>query len=278
MPPTSFATLREILDREVRVEIVDIGSNPIDGDPPYKTLLAGGAAGLVGFDPNLDALAQLEKNKGPNEVYLPHAVADGKQHTLRICHAAGMTSLLQPNPEVLELFHGFSEWGRVIREEKVDTVRLDDVAAIRRMDYLKIDIQGGELMVFQNAVARLADCVVIQTEVEFLPMYVGQPLFSDVDQFLRQQGFVLHRFHPLISRTLKPMVINNDIYAGLSQLFWADAIFVRDFTNLATLDDRQLLVMAVVMHDVYKAFDLVLRLLLEHDKRHNTQLGAKYMA
>src|SRR5476649_1592587 len=119
MPPTSFSTLREILDREVRVEIVDIGSNPIDGDPPYKTLLAGGGAGLVGFEPNLDALAQLEKTKGPNEAYLPHAVADGRQHTLRICHAAGMTSLLQPNPEVLELFHGFpgrSEERRVGKE------------------------------------------------------------------------------------------------------------------------------------------------------------------
>lgn len=278
MPPNSFATLRSLFDRDVRVDIVDVGSNPIDGDPPYKALLAGGAADLVGFEPNLEALAQLEKSKGPHETYLTHAVADGKQHTLRFCHAPGMTSLLQPNTEVLELFYGFPEWGKVVREQKIDTVRLDDVEAVKRMDYLKIDIQGGELMVFENAIQRLADCTVIQTEVEFLPMYVGQPLFSDVDQFLRRQGFILHRFHPLVSRTLKPMVVNNDIYAGLSQLFWADAIFVRDFTRAASMSDRQLLVMALVMHDVYKSYDVVLHLLLEHDRRHHTGFAQRYMA
>jgi FkbM family methyltransferase len=278
MPPISFATLRDLVGQEVRVDIVDIGSNAIDGDPPYKPLLASGAADVVGFEPNREALAQLEKRKGPHETYLPHAVADGKQHTLRFCHAQGMTSLLQPNPQVLEMFHGFPEWARVIGEQKIDTVRLDDVAAVQRMDYLKIDIQGGELMVFENAVQRLAGCVVIHTEVEFLPMYVDQPLFSDVDLFLRRQGFVFHRFHPLTSRTLKPMLINNDIYAHGSQLVWADAIFVRDFTQPASLSDRQLLVSALLLHDIYKSYDLVLRLLLEHDRRRQTGFGAKYMA
>jgi FkbM family methyltransferase len=278
MAPASFPTLQKLLDRNVRVKIVDVGANPVDGDPPYKALLASGAADLVGFEPNPDALKNLQEKKGPNETYLPYVVADGKAHTLNICHAPGMTSLLRPNAALLELFHGFSDWGRVTREEIVNTIRLDDIADIPRMDYLKIDIQGGELLVFQNAIEKLADCVVIQTEVEFLPMYIGQPLFSDIDQFLRQHGFVLHCFFPLTSRTIKPLLVNNDIYAGLNQVFWADAIFVRDFTNLEALKDEQLLPMAIVMHDVYKSFDLVLRLLLEYDSRHKTRLAIRYMA
>jgi hypothetical protein len=96
-------------------------------------------------------------------------------------------------------------------------------------------------------------------------------------RFLRQNGFVLHRFFPLTSRTIKPLLVNNDIYAGLSQVFWTDAIFVRDFIKLEALNDEQLLLMAVVMHDVYKSFDLVLRLLLECYRRHKTQLATKYM-
>jgi hypothetical protein len=133
-------------------------------------------------------------------------------------------------------------------------------------------------MVFRNATKRLADCVVIQTEVEFLPMYVQQPLFSDVDQFLRQHGFLFHRFYSLDSRTIKPFLLNNDVYAGGSQVFAADAIFVRDFLKLEALDDEKLLVMAVVMHDIYKSFDLVLRLLLEYDRRNKTQFAVRYMA
>ena len=112
------------------------------------------------------------------------------------------------------------------------------------MDYLKIDIQGAELMVFQNAVQRLANTLVIHTEVEFLPMYRDQPLFSDIDAFLRRYGFVLHRFQPLTSRAIKPLAVNNDIYAGFGQLFWADAVFIRDFVNLKPLDSAQLMRMA----------------------------------
>ena len=39
-----------------------------------------------------------------------------------------MTSLLEPNQELLALFHGFSDWGKVLQTEEIDTIRLDDVA------------------------------------------------------------------------------------------------------------------------------------------------------
>jgi hypothetical protein len=133
-------------------------------------------------------------------------------------------------------------------------------------------------MAMRHAEARLRDMLVIHTEVEFLPMYVDQPLFSDVDQFLRQHGFVLHRFAPTVSRTIAPLLVNNNIYAGMSQLLWADAVFVKDFTRLELFADRQLLSMATIMHDCYQSFDLVLRLLTEHDTRAGTQLAATYLS
>jgi hypothetical protein len=97
LPPAGFLSLSEILDQEPVVDVVDVGANPIDGDPPYKGLLASGMARVVGFEPNLDALKILNDSKGPNEIYLPHVIADGKRHALRFCRAPGMTSLLQPN-------------------------------------------------------------------------------------------------------------------------------------------------------------------------------------
>jgi hypothetical protein len=142
---------------------------------------------------------------------------------------------------------------------------------------VKIDIQGGELMAFQNATKRLADALVIQTEVEFLPLYVDQPLFGDVDVFLRSQGYVFHRFFPTVSRTIQPMLVQNNIYAGLSQTVWADAIFVRDFTKLSRLSPRQLLAMAAILHDCYQSYDLVLHVLLEHDRRTGEAVAPAYM-
>jgi FkbM family methyltransferase len=269
-------SLSKIFDISPIVNIVDIGANPIDGDPPYKSLLSAGLARLIGFEPNPEALRELDRQKGPFESYLPYAIADGLRHTLHICQAPGMTSLLEPNTELLEYFHGFSEWGTVTSTSPIDTKRLDDINEIQDLDFLKIDIQGGELMAMQNAQEKLSTCIVIQTEVEFLPMYRDQPLFSEVDQFLRTQGFKVHKFQPLSSRALQPVILNDSVFENWGQVFWADAIFVRDFTQLHVLSESKLLRGALILNDVYGALDLASRFLLEHDRRTGGALAQRY--
>jgi len=271
-----ISSLNSILQTNIKIKVVDIGANPVDGKPNYYPLLERGDAHVVGFEPEPEALAKLNAEKGPHETYLPLAVGDGKKHTLHFCVASGMTSLFEPNPQVLNLLHGFPEWSRVVKTGEVATRRLDDIPEAVPFDLLKLDIQGAELMVLENAVTALKSALFIQTEVEFMPFYKGQPLFSDVDQFLRKHGFVLHRFDRLISRVIKPLIINNDIYAGLSQLFWTDAFYVRDFTRLELLTSEQLLRLALILNDCYNSYDLVLLLLTEHDKREDTQYGPRY--
>ena len=275
---SGIASFKAIIGAEVRIKIVDVGANPIDGSPPYAELLRGGVADVVGFDPDPESLRRLNAQKSAAETYLPYAIGDGRRQTLHVCRAPGMTSLLEPDPRVLGLFHGFPEWGEVVARETIDTVRLDDVRETAGLDLLKIDIQGGELMAFRNAEARLAEALVIQTEVEFLPLYVGQPLFGDVDVFLRGRGFSFHRFFPLVSRVIVPTVLDNDIYAGMSQSVWADALYVRDLTRLDALSSRQLLAMATILHDCYGSFDLVMHILVNHDTRFSTTFGAAYLA
>src|SRR5206468_2931463 len=107
--------------------IVDIGSNPIDGDPPYKAMLRRRICRLTGFEPQQDALTRLNSSKSDLERYLPYAVGEGASATLRVCRASGMTSLLQPDERVLSLFPKFSEWGQVVRESEISTHRLDDI-------------------------------------------------------------------------------------------------------------------------------------------------------
>ncbi len=270
-------SLLDILGVAATIDVVDIGANPIDGDPPYKPLLDAGRATLVGFEPNPQALAELNRRKGPHETYLPHAVYDGGRHLLNVCKAPGMSSLLAPNRDLLKFFHGFPEWSEVVDRTPMDTVRLDDVAAIQTLDFLKIDVQGAELTVFRNGVRRLADCVAIHAEVEFLPMYVGQPLFSEVEMFLREHGFMLHKFEPLVSRVVQPMIVNNDVYAGFSQLLWADAVFVRDITRLGEMTAAKLLKLAVILHDLYGSHDLALNVLMAHDAKASTDFAKTFM-
>ena len=271
----SFAALTSI---DARIKVVDIGASLIDGMPPYAPLLRAGHADVIGFEPNASELTRLNRMKGQHETYLPHVIGDGARHTLYICHAPGMNSLLPPNPAVLNLFHGFPDWGRVLSTELVDTVRLDDVPKTAGADMIKIDIQGAELMALSHGRTRLRDALLIHSEVEFLPMYIGQPLFSEVETFLRGEGFVLHRFFPAVSRVVRPLLVNNDMYAGLSQLVWADAIFIKDLSRLEALSEAQLLKTAKILHDCYQSVDVALYLLTEYDRRTGEHFGRAYLS
>ena len=267
----------QLISRPIDIKIVDIGANPIDGEPPYAGILERNQGHVIGFEPNPAALATLNERKGARDTYLPHAVGDGEQHTLHICAAPGMTSLLEPNTGMLNLLHGFPVWGRVIATERVQTVRLADVPEVRGVNYLKMDIQGAELMVLRNAGSALDDVGVLHLEVEFLPLYKDQPLFADVETFLRGEGFAFHRFFPLVSRMIQPMNMAGDLYAGMSQSVWADAIFIRDLAKLDGVSVDNLISAAAILHDCYQSFDVTMHLLHTVDKRTGSNLAMAYL-
>src|SRR5882724_10194376 len=249
------------------IAIVDIGANPIDGAPPYMPLLDKGIGRLIGFEPQAQALARLVAAQRPNETYLPYAVGDGAEHTLHLCQAPGMASLFQPDPATLALFHGFPEWGKVIETRPIATRRLDDIEEVDRVDYLKVDVQGSELAVFEGGRDKLHLAVAIHTEVSFVPLYRDQPPFGEIDRSLRSLGFLPHAFAEINRCAIAPVLIGNDKYRGLNQLLEADIVYVRDFRHPEQLSDEQLKFLAAIAHCCYGSFDLVLHCLLMLAKR-----------
>ena len=95
--------------------------------------------------------------------------------------------------------------------------------------------------------------------------------------FLREKGFVLHKLIEVSGRTFRPMRFPDEPGQALSQMLWADAIFVRDFIKLDRWSDGDLLKAALVLNDVYRSYDLVGRLLREHDSRNNGVLYERYL-
>jgi len=252
--------LLDLLKTQRITEIVDIGANPIDGDPPYLPMLkAGEICRVTGFEPQKAALKKLNDAKSRIERYLPYAVGDGSEQVLNICLAEGMTSTFKPNKKILEIFHPFDIWGEVISQEKVVTKKLDLISEIEEIDFLKIDIQGGELNVFQHGREKLANTAVIQTEVSFIPLYEGQPTFSTVDIELRGLGFIPHCFPAIKNWMITPLVINSDPRIPLNQIIEADIVYVKDFTKPETISDEQLKHLALISHICYKSFDLSMR-------------------
>ncbi len=263
-----FDPLHGLLQPERRVAVIDIGANPHDGGTPiYEPLMKLGLCTVVGFEPHPEAFAALQHKKGPLETYLPLALGDGKEHTLYICRAGGMTSLLRPDQRMLSQFPTFEEWGQIVGQIKVKTKPLDEVGEIKDCDFLKLDIQGGELLVLQNARRRLAAAVALHLEVSFVTLYEKQPTFADIDQFLREQGFLPHMFANIDRRMILPMFIPNNPHAGLNQLLQADVVYVKDFTRMESMSDEQVKQMALVAHHCYKSYDLTYRCIFELGRR-----------
>jgi FkbM family methyltransferase len=255
MPDALF----EMLQPKRLTAIVDVGANPIDGDPPYKRMLAAGLCSVVGFEPQPDALAELVRRKGQHEHYLPYAIGDGQDHTLYICRAKGMSSLLRPDPANVALFNEFPMFAEVETKTNVSTRRLDDVEEIENMDFLKIDIQGGELDAFKSASRRLAEAVAVQTEVSFITLYEGQPGLGDVDVALRAKGFVPHCLAELKQWPIAPLVIDGNPRKPVRQLLEADLVYVRDFSRAANMTGEQWKHLALIAHHCYGSVDLALR-------------------
>ena len=258
MQASTSDPLLDLLHPRRLTAIVDIGANPIDCDPPYKDMLAQGLCTVIGFEPQLEALAKLEQNKGPRERYLPYAIGDGREHTLHVCQERGMTSLLAPDRERLSLFNGFPLFGVVERKQKTRTHRLDEVREIDAMDCLKIDIQGGELDAMKHGRRLLRNAVVVQTEVSFIPLYRDQPPLGAIDTFLRTMGFIPHCFSELKIRPLAPMVVEGDPTRGIHQLLEADLVYVRDFTKPEGMGGEQWKHLALIAHHCYHSPDLAL--------------------
>src|SRR5262249_27082561 len=153
-------------------------------------------------------------------------------------------------------FHTLAESTTPKARHSVSTRRIDDMPEIGNVDLFKIDVQGAELSVFQNALRALSRTLVIRTEVEFVEMYRGQPLFADVDRLLRGRGFQFHTFPGFGSRAFKPLALKGEPNKGVRQFLWSDAIYVRDWMRLDELEAAKLRKYAILTHDVVESEDL----------------------
>ena len=186
------------------------------------------------------------------------------------------SSLLEPDSALLDKFQKLGNLVQVVKTHRVETRRLDDIAEVAGADYLKVDVQGGEMLVFGGAVELLKSVLVINTEVEFVPLYKQQPLFADIDTFLRAHGFLLHRLS-FTGRTFKPLIWNNDLNSMMSQVLWGDAIYVRDFMRFDQLSAEALLKVAAILHENHGSLDLAAVALAAHDQKTGSQLHARYL-
>lgn len=267
--------LLNTLQPERPTRVVDIGARMF-GNAVYGNLMQAGYCELWGFEPEPEAYGQLCANAGPTEHYLPYAVGDGTPGELKICEGGHLSSLFEPNMKTIALIGQDMEPAWSVRQRvPVDTVRLDDVDEIPEFDLLKIDIQGGELAVFENGRDKLTNALAVISECAVLPIYQEQPLLDDQMRALRSMGYHLHKFQSLLQwKCRRPANAMRMQPSFRSQHWDGDVIFVRGLLDLQSLPVERVKHLALLADAVFESHDLAVVMLDELAQRGVIQPGA----
>ena len=242
------------------VLVVDVGAMALPAPESYQLLLEHDLAEVVAFEPNPAGCAELNAGS-PRRRCLPWAIGDGRPRQFHLNAVAYTSSFYPANLELLASF-GYADSFRTLQIAQIETRRLDDIAEIRDCDLLKIDVQGAELDVLSGAHELLAGVTVVQTELAFVPLYLGQPLFGAVDLALRRQGFLLHR----IDTSLRASWLVERLPQHKSQLLWSDVVYLRNPTRLSGFTPQKLLNMALILDLCYDSADAAARVLQVYDR------------
>jgi FkbM family methyltransferase len=255
-------------------------------------------ATFVGFEPEQAEAVRLQSTAASNERYIASALySEVTRATLYHCQSPARSSLYHPNYEMISEIYGGLGAYEVERVDEIDVTTLDVLqgqGALPAPNFIKLDTQGCELDILKGATTALeGPLLALETEVEFLPLYRGQPLFADVDSFLRGKGFELVGFKTLYSK-LDARFIERGMqgYASSleflrawtsrligplgmlkaeSQVVYGDAIYVRRSSSFLSQASKELaptaVTKAVVVSSVLKLYEYAFETLAEAQKR-----------
>lgn len=189
---------------------------------------------VILVEADAEEAAQLQAQLRPVEgVVLPFALWDENGRvTLKLTKSRGCSSVLAPNRTFLDQFPDCGRF-EVEREVSLEAVTLDSIADSRELptiDFAKIDVQGAELAILKGGRGRLAaNLIGLEAEVEFSPMYRNQPLFSDIDGFVREElGLELWD----VRKTYWKHAAGIDAGSPKGQLIFGDALYLRPLHGL----------------------------------------------
>jgi len=196
----------------------------------------------VGFEPDATECAALNQrlrqdSRGWRSVrYLPLALAGSSGRRRLYITTRGGTSSLLPMDSPFGAEFSRADYYQVRETAEVETMSLDEALSkheIPQPNYLKIDVEGLELEIFDNAPKTLGSLLAIRTEVSFIPPRHGQPLFRDVDRCLAGYGFMMMNFletHHWRRLTQRKPTWDNACRVPFSegQLIHGDALYFRD--------------------------------------------------
>lgn len=221
---------------------------------PFAVLEAGAAAVLsdaamlqvfsrlqvVGFEPLPGECARLIQLHGPPHQFFP--IMGGARTERRpyfLTPDPQFSSLLPPDRAILNAC-----WERDLGFFPVNQIEVDVVdvgrylldRCIPAIQFCCINVPGGELDLLLGLQPFLTHSVLgMRIKVFVTPLYADQPLFGDIDSFLRARAFQLFALTdgaPRLHRRSVPLQV-----AGAGQLIALSALYLRNYHDLRRRGD-----------------------------------------
>jgi FkbM family methyltransferase len=240
--------------------VVDLGSR-FDAHLAWFRLSP--LARLAGFEPDRAECDRLNRHalpgSGERHVHGLLGALDGSI-SMHVGQKPELQSPTAPLAPVIERFPALADW-RTSRTYEAPVRRLDTWARAENLDevsLLHLDARGGELAALRGLGALADQILAVEVEVYFTPVFESQPLFAEVDAFLRARGLVLWRLggqRHVCERHYPRMVRGDEAWyngtvsrsmVGSGRLISARALYLRDPRLLGPGEIRRLLVMAAI--------------------------------
>lgn len=150
---------------------------------------------VYAFEPNLPAATKL-MGRVSNCIVIPMAVSENDGTADFHVNALGVASSLLPLNESAARSWIGGDGLKVTSVVTVPTMRLDtfmELAGVGKVDFLKIDAQGGDLAVVRSAGSRLKDIHKVTLEADITPtrLYQGSSSRAEIVAYMEHHGFML---------------------------------------------------------------------------------------
>jgi FkbM family methyltransferase len=209
--------------KEFPLVLIDVGASG-GLEPNWKSALK--YLQIIGFEPDKRAYVDLIKNLNNNR-YFNIALGSQKESVpFYLTRKQTTSSIYKPNKQILQKFPDCERFD-IVDQIKLETNTLDAICnenSIEYADFIKIDTQGTELSIMEGGKSIISKQIFgLEIEVEFTELYKGQPLFSDVDRFMRKLGFDLFD----IQRCYWKRESSNINYGKKGQLVFGNALYLK---------------------------------------------------
>jgi FkbM family methyltransferase len=229
-----LARLIAALPQEFFLTLVDVGSagGLHSRWRPFAPIVS-----AILFDPR-EAASTGTFGPGQTRVY-PVALSDRSgEAELYLTRLANMSSFLRPDTDRLARYRKKGRDTELVGSQRVPVEQLDVLTAADgfKPDVVKVDTQGSELMVLKGAEQSLKSVVLAEVEVSFFQRYVDQPVFADVEAWMKAHDFELIELYRLKRyRAANSLDLRRPLPGGnqrSGRVAYGDAIFLRNEASL----------------------------------------------